>query len=71
MEGITIDVERLIDVGDTVVALWREIARSRHSELEIHSDTAMVFKVRAGRIVEARGYMNRDQALEAAGVVGS
>jgi ketosteroid isomerase-like protein len=70
-EGITIDVERLIDAGDTVVALWRETARTRHSELEIQSDIAMVFKVREGRIIEARGYMNRDQALEAAGVAGS
>lgn len=70
-EGITVDVERLIDAGDTVVVLWRETARSRHSELEIQSDTAMVFTVREGRIVEARGYMNRDQALEAAGVASS
>lgn len=58
------DVERLIESGETVVAFLHETARGREG-LDLHSDTAMVFKVRAGRIAEVRGYLDRDEALDA------
>jgi ketosteroid isomerase-like protein len=60
--------ERIIDSGEVVVVLWRETARSARSDLEVRSDTATIFKVREGRILELRGYMDRDEALAAADV---
>jgi ketosteroid isomerase-like protein len=67
-ESLRFDPERLIEAGDLVVAFWRERARSRHSDLELESNTATVFRLRDGKVVEVRGYLDREEALEAAGV---
>jgi ketosteroid isomerase-like protein len=64
-ERFDIEVERMIEAGDTVVAFLREKAHARHGGVELHSETAMVFKVRDGKIAEARGYLDRDEALRA------
>jgi ketosteroid isomerase-like protein len=66
--GLDIEIEQLLDAGDDVVAFLRETARSRHSDLDVQSDTAMVFTVRSGKIVEVRGYMDREEALRVAGL---
>lgn len=60
--------ERLVEGDDVIVAFWRETSRSRHSDLEVESRTASVFKLRNGKVVELRGYMDRAEALEAAGL---
>jgi ketosteroid isomerase-like protein len=67
-EKLVLETERYIDAGDSVVVFWHEVARSRHSEQEMETNTAVVYAVRDGRIVEARGYMERAEALEAAGI---
>jgi ketosteroid isomerase-like protein len=66
--GLEIEIEQLLDAGDKIVVFMRETARSRHSDLDVHTDTAMVSTVRNGMIVEVRGYMDRDEALEATGL---
>jgi ketosteroid isomerase-like protein len=67
-ERLRFEPEKLIEVGDdVVVGLWHEFARSRHSDLELRSETATVFKLRGGRIVEMTGYLSWEGALEAAG----
>jgi len=43
-----------------------ERAQARHGGMELEDHTAMVFKVRNGKIVEMRGYLDRDEALMAA-----
>lgn len=58
-------VERLIENDDTVVAFLREATGTRGGDLEVTNETAIVFTVRAQRIVEATGYLNRDEALAA------
>jgi ketosteroid isomerase-like protein len=66
-ERFDAEVERLIAApDDTVVVFLRETGRSRHGDLEVQNDTAMVFKVRRQKIVEARGYLDREEALRAA-----
>ena len=55
---------------DTAVVFWRETSRSRHSPIEMVNETATVFRIHDGKIVEGRGYMNRAEALEAAGLAG-
>jgi ketosteroid isomerase-like protein len=68
-EKLTLETERYIDAGDgRVIVFWHEIARSRHSSEEMETRTAVIYTVRDGRVAEVRGYMNRDEALEAAGV---
>ena len=63
-----VEVERIIDGGDTVVVFMRETAEARHGGLEVQNDTAMIIKVRQQRIVEMTGYLDRDEALEAVGL---
>lgn len=50
------------------MVFWHEVARSRHSEQEIETNTAGVYTVRDGKVVKARGYMDRAAGLEAAGL---
>ena len=52
--------------GDTFVVFWRETSRSR--ELEMQTQSATNFTIRDGKVVEARGYLDRNAALEAAGL---
>ena len=59
-------VEQLIDVADTIVAFLRETARARHADLEVQNETAMTFKVARQKIIEATGYLDREEALSAA-----
>jgi ketosteroid isomerase-like protein len=44
----------------------RESAQARHGELEVQNDTAVIIKVRQQKIVEATGYLDRNEALRAA-----
>jgi ketosteroid isomerase-like protein len=67
-ESLSFELERLIEAGDVAVAFWRETARSRQSDLELPYDTASVMRVRDGKIVEMTGYLDRDEALRAAGL---
>jgi ketosteroid isomerase-like protein len=67
-ESQTFELERLIEAGDVVVAFWHETARGRHSDLEVETDTASILKLRDGKIIELRGYLDRDEALRAAGL---
>jgi ketosteroid isomerase-like protein len=52
--------------GETFVVFWRETTRTRG--IEMQNETATVFKFRDGEVVEARGYLDRAAALEAAGL---
>ena len=65
---LVLETERYIDAGDRVVVFWHEVARSRHSQQEMETTTAVIYTVRDGRIVEARGYMSRAEALEVVGL---
>jgi ketosteroid isomerase-like protein len=65
-ERFEAEAERLIETGDAVVVFFRETGRARHADLEVESHTAAVFRVRRGKIVEVRGYLDREEALEAA-----
>jgi ketosteroid isomerase-like protein len=52
--------------GETFVVFWHETTRSHG--LEMQNETANVMKFRDGKVVEARGYLDRAAALEAAGL---
>lgn len=63
-----IEIENLIDAGDRVVILQREFQRGRSSGVELEIEAAVIVDLRDGLIVRVQGYMDRDAALEAAGV---
>jgi ketosteroid isomerase-like protein len=67
-ERLEVAVERLIEADDAVVALLREAAAARGGDLELRNETAMLFRVQRQKIVEARGYLRRDEALTASGL---
>lgn len=65
-----LEVEEFIDAGDSVVVLVHEFRRGKGSGVEMETDTAVVYEVHNGRVVRLQGYMDRAEALEAAGLSG-
>jgi len=56
------------DLGDDVLTVARLHARGRESGVEIDSPLAWLTTFREGKIVLARGYLDVQDALEAAGL---
>ncbi len=67
-ESLKVDYERYIDAGDQVVVFVHEVARGRQSGVQTETDTAVVFTIQNGKVVRARAFMDRAEALEAAGL---
>jgi ketosteroid isomerase-like protein len=65
---ISLELQELIDAGDTVVALFLLKARGRGSSVDVEREDGIVYKVRNGRIVRLDYYNSKRQALEAAGL---
>jgi ketosteroid isomerase-like protein len=63
-----LEVEDYLDAGDRVVVLWHEVGRGKASGVDVESRTAVVYTVRGDEVVEVQGYMDRQQALDAAGL---
>jgi ketosteroid isomerase-like protein len=63
-----LEPEEFIDAGDDVVVLLHEYRRGKGSGVELETETAVVVAVSGGRVVRIQGYMDREAALEAAGV---
>src|SRR5215212_8416931 len=58
-------LERLVDTGPKVVALFHLVAIGRGSGLELEEHPAVVFTVEAGKIVEIDAYPTHFEALQA------
>ena len=69
-EELRLEAEEFIDAGDSVVVLLHEFRRGKGSGVEMETDTAVVYEVHNGRVVRLQGYMDRAEALEAAGLSG-
>ena len=54
--------------GDNVVVFFHEKAKGRASGAVVETDTGTINTIRDGKIVRVLGYMDRQQALEAAGL---
>jgi ketosteroid isomerase-like protein len=62
-------VDELIDAGDRVVSPFHGRQRGRASRVELEGrGSVLVWTVRAGSIVSATLYQERDEALEAVGL---
>ena len=68
-ERLEMRPEKFIDAGgDDVVVFWHEVAKGRESGVVVETDTGTVQTVRDGKIIRVRSYMDRAEALEAAGM---
>jgi ketosteroid isomerase-like protein len=71
VDNARVEPEDIIDVhgdGETVVMLLRATGRARYTEIAVEVEWAAIWTVRRGKLLRAQGYMNRDDALEAAGL---
>jgi ketosteroid isomerase-like protein len=66
-EGIDIEPDRFIEVGDSVVVPNRAQVRGRDG-VEVVARSALVFEVRGGRIARICLFQETHQALEALGL---
>jgi uncharacterized protein len=67
-ESHSLEIEDYLDAGDSVVVLWHEVGRGKRSGVEVETSTAVVYTVRDKEVIEVQGYMDRRQALQAAGL---
>ncbi len=64
----SMEPEEFIDAGDRVVAVIRMTATGRGSGVIVDRQDAIVYELRAGKIVRLDYYNNREQALTAVGL---
>jgi ketosteroid isomerase-like protein len=67
-ESYRIEVERIEDVGDRVVAVVREVARGRASGVEIDGRWGYLVAVENGYIARIEAYRDAALAISAAGL---
>jgi ketosteroid isomerase-like protein len=67
-ESYHLEVERIEEVGDRVVAVVREVARGRSSGLEVDGRWGYLVTVEDGLIVRIEAYRDAGQALQVAGL---
>ena len=54
--------------GKTVLMLLRAMGTASHTGIEVDYEWAAVWTIRDGKVLWAPGYLNRADALEAAGL---
>ena len=64
-EQIEAAIEAIHVEGDAAVLLHHETAHTVHTDVPVESDTATFLRVRDGKVVEIRGYMDQAAALAA------
>jgi hypothetical protein len=62
------DVDELIDVGDSVVALVHHRGRIGGSTEWIEREVGAIFEVHSGQVTKVRAFLSWDEAREAAGL---
>ena len=67
-EDFSIDVEKSFDRGDEVVVFLRFRGRGRDSGAELAAPMAHVWTIRNGKAVRLRQFLDRLEALKAAGL---
>jgi uncharacterized protein len=67
-ESYRIEVERIQDVGDRVVAVVREVARGRASGVEVDGRWGYLITVEDGTIVRIEAYRDAAVALDRSGL---
>jgi uncharacterized protein len=66
-DEIHIEVSDVRDLGDRLVAIGRTRARGEASGADVETPIAFVTEFRDGKAISVRGYLDPDEAVEAAG----
>ena len=69
-ERQSLETTDYFDAGDRVVVFFHEVAKGRESGAVVETDTGVIFTVKDGSVVRVDPYMDRDEALGAARLVG-
>jgi ketosteroid isomerase-like protein len=69
-ERLELQPEEIIDTGDELIVFVREVARGRKSGVVVETNAAAVSTLREGRVVRVRNFLDRSEALKAAGLQG-
>jgi ketosteroid isomerase-like protein len=69
-ESYKLEVERLEDLGDRVLAVVREVGKGRASGVEVDGRWGYLITVENGLIARIEAYRDADLALQAAGARG-
>jgi ketosteroid isomerase-like protein len=67
-EDYRVEIVRLADVGDHVIATTINRGRGKGSGVPVEMPFTFLFRVRGGRIAEWRLFMREEQALKAVGL---
>ena len=67
-ERLELRPEEIIDTGDELIVFVHEVARGRESGIVMETDTAAINTLNEGRVIQVRNYLDRNDALEAAGL---
>jgi ketosteroid isomerase-like protein len=71
LDNARVEPEEIVDVhgdGETVLMLLRATGTATHTDIEMDVEWAAIWTVRGGKLLKAQGYLNRADALEAAGL---
>jgi ketosteroid isomerase-like protein len=69
IENFHIEDDRFVDVGeDRVLHLYRVLGRGAGSGVPVSRHNAIVWQLRAGKLLTAQVYLDQRQALEAVGL---
>ena len=63
-----LEVHEIVEAGDKVLLIARESGRGKGSGVEINHIVYVLFTFRDGMIASWKGFLDRGQALEAAGL---
>jgi ketosteroid isomerase-like protein len=69
-EHVEVEAERIVEAGNKVVVLQKELRKGAGSGIELEVHTAVVFEVRDGKLASLRGYMDQDEALRSVSAEG-
>src|SRR5512134_127374 len=67
-ENVRVEAGEFIDAGDKVVVIGRTRATAKGSGMPLENEVALVWTVRDGKLVRNEVFMDRREALEAAGL---
>jgi ketosteroid isomerase-like protein len=65
---VRIEMSEFRELADGLVAIGRTCTRGKASGVETETPLALVTEVRDGKTISIRAYLDRDEALEAAGL---
>lgn len=69
-QRVELEAERIVEAGDRVVVLQKELRTGAASGIQLEVHTAVVFELRDGRLLSMHGYMDQDEALRSVSAEG-